>query len=868
MNNPFGKIVEIIIAVLLMFFFPLLYFGLRTDSAAQQVVETKSADIMDTVRTQGYLTKDMYDTFLGQLDATGNVYDVHMEHKELALEPEYRLKSPEEVTGDQDDAWNGENIYHYHPVSTELPNISDPANTDGLNTETNESIMAKAVDGPPDPNHVHTEACYDEFEQGINYENIRIEYKYNSGNSATPTAYTFNIYNVKDGRLLVSIKRTVETDSSNGGRYSKYMATNYDSAGNLINAYSWQSGRTGCEAYLWWSILRGLTGVNIDQSNSVSNTFTCDSFLTKLSKTIHEANAINGLNGVIDIRLESQFERDLLGFIEATLDYGKVTVPVYSVKDITLSNKLYKNAIITRTKSDIFTNYLGEIECTYVNINMGTCTWYFDHIVNNRAEHGILNFPLKSEGDLLQSNITGRYFVYGGIDQSRVRPATLGDSNYNYIPATWEADLKLSDGTWQRCVIQRGVGNMAQIGATPKFSGYTGYIGILTRDATSWTGGRDVYHQVFRYSWYDPVLNRYYGFTELYFDWPLNEVPHNYYTSGSFYTETGGAMWDYVFTGMDPSYSFGENFYYKHGNTLECSRIITSITATNPVQKVYINEPLIATVIVTYLDGSTKTKIAAADFVPNTIVSDKTVTLSLYGEVAGVRTGPFTCPITVTVIPRTKTCVNGHTYNLNNDGSDPGCPYCAGWLKSLEVRIPANGVLTIYRGTALIDNGVVLLATYLNGRQEMLYSGYVDNLDKYYVGSQDVTLSYKGKNTTLKVIVKRNLKQCDVCGRYYELYPDDTDPGCPFCKALIPIFTGNVLKYYAKTYSDEILKELYSGSGTYYFKTGDYLAIDVVNRSETFGMKLLGIIFPNKMEESIHVEYGGVIRDETKVSKK
>jgi len=118
-----------------------------------------------------------------------------------------------------------------------------------------------------------------------------------------------------------------------------------------------------------------------------------------------------------------------------------------------------------------------------------------------------------------------------------------------------------------------------------------------------------------------------------------------------------------------------------------------------------------------------------------------------------------------------------------------------------------------------------------------LYSGYVNNLDTNYVGTQTVTISYKGKYTTLKVTSRRNIGRCGICG-----------------------------KYYAESYSDEILKELYEGSGTYYFKAEDYFSIDITNRSKTLGTRVLGIAIPDIPLTSIHVEYGGAIRDETQVS--
>ena len=217
-----------------------------------------------------------------------------------------------------------------------------------------------------------------------------------------------------------------------------------------------------------------------------------------------------------------------------------------------------------------------------------------------------------------------------------------------------------------------------------------------------------------------------------------------------------------------------------------------------------------------------------------------------------------TCTITISVIPRTKLCLNGHTYNLNSDGSDPGCPYCKAWLRSLELVEPASGSITIDRGTSLSDNGVSLLAVYLDGRTEYLTEGYIDNLDKQYVGAQIVTIGYKGMYASLTVITKRNRILCPVCGRYYELYPDGSDPGCPYCRSRTPVFTGNVMKYYTEHHTKEILKELYEGSGTYYFNDWDNLTITARNVGGSWSNKFLAFFGFNR--GFVQSRYGGYIR--------
>ena len=218
-------------------------------------------------------------------------------------------------------------------------------------------------------------------------------------------------------------------------------------------------------------------------------------------------------------------------------------------------------------------------------------------------------------------------------------------------------------------------------------------------------------------------------------------------------------------------------------STLDCGAMVTSISPTHSSQTVATGDPLITTVLVTHADGSTSTQIGTCNFSTAAVASNRTVTITYSYTVDGV-TYSKTCNITVNVVQRTKTCGNGHVYNMNSDGTDPGCPYCKAWIKSLTFVYPTSGVVTIYKGTSLEDNNVTLLATYLDGHTEYLYDEYLNNLDKEYVGTQVVTLTYKGVYKTLTVITKRNLTQCSTCGKYYELYPDNSDPGCPYCLSL------------------------------------------------------------------------------------
>lgn len=275
--------------------------------------------------------------------------------------------------------------------------------------------------------------------------------------------------------------------------------------------------------------------------------------------------------------------------------------------------------------------------------------------------------------------------------------------------------------------------------------------------------------------------------------------------------------------------------------TCMCDEIIVSIVATNPNQTIYTGEELITTINITYLDGSRKTAIGMCSFNTNNIGMNQTVTISYDGKDSPTTTKRFTTTINVSVLSRTKVCANGHTYWLKEDGSDPGCPYCNQWLRNLELISPSSGYLEMIQDTTLEQNGVKVRATFLNGTSTILTTGYVHNLDNHYIGEQTVTIGYRGMYVTLKVRVNRKKRVCTICGKEYELYPDGSDPGCPYCLALIPVFTGNILTYYSEIPMSEIRKEI-EEHGVYPMERGDEFTVHISNKTDTPSTKLLSIL--------------------------
>lgn len=637
MEHGFNNIIDLLIAILLMFLVPLLYFGLKQDSLTSQLLDEKTQNFVENVRTQGYLTKSMYETYRNDLDKIQVIGEIQIQHKESIQEPEYRLKTVEEVIDEQNSTWNGDNKYTYVPVSTEIPQVTDPINSDGIiNTETNESILANAVDGSSDLGHIHDSSCY----VGHIHNTSCYLVHYHSGNS-----------------------------TSGGGCYG---------------------------------------GVNYNYHNHKTSCYhTHSSYYCYTSKTCGGS---------------ATYSHSSSG------NYGSTLCPTCGV-----------------SVDDGYVEYYKCITCG----------------------------------------------------------ASMGGIYYNLT--TYHCGKKLRNGTGTTYNIK---------------SSCTATRSVLTCTISTT----------------DPIC-------------------------GKTTSTIEGVSSYYINCGKSSGTSY-LNCSKSVDTTPDCNQLIMGISPTHPTQTVYINNPLITTATVTYKNGSTKVVICSTDFATNTILQNHNVTLTYSNSVEGIVYGPYTCTITVTVIPKTNTCIRGHTYNLNYDGSDPGCIYCNSWLEKLEILSPESKEVTIYKGGVLEDNNVILLATYLSGRTESLTSGYAHNFDSNFVGSQNVIISYKGLYTTLKVITKRNLILCKTCKKLYELYPDNMDPGCPYCAALIPIFTGNVLKYYGETYSNEIENELYNGVGVYYFKAGDYMNVKVIKKNKSIGSKLLGII-PGMETVIIQSEYGGRIRDES-----
>ncbi|OAB38445.1 hypothetical protein PGLA_20350 [Paenibacillus glacialis] len=136
MELSLSKILGIFIAVVLLFGYPLYQQALRQDELSQIVVHSAVVEFVDASRTKGYITPKMYLDFNKKLGATGNQYDIQLEHLHKKYNPDYTdPANPSSFVDSFTTYFDG----HY---TEEVMKILFPNNTNALDNEHRRYVMA------------------------------------------------------------------------------------------------------------------------------------------------------------------------------------------------------------------------------------------------------------------------------------------------------------------------------------------------------------------------------------------------------------------------------------------------------------------------------------------------------------------------------------------------------------------------------------------------------------------------------------------------------------------------------------------------------------------------------------------------------
>lgn len=78
MSDAFGKITGFLLAAVLMYFIPVVFFANRQQNIAQLYIIAESTELVETVKNTGRLTRDMYETFENDVMSLGGRYSIKL----------------------------------------------------------------------------------------------------------------------------------------------------------------------------------------------------------------------------------------------------------------------------------------------------------------------------------------------------------------------------------------------------------------------------------------------------------------------------------------------------------------------------------------------------------------------------------------------------------------------------------------------------------------------------------------------------------------------------------------------------------------------------------------------------------------------
>lgn len=87
MKEFFSDSIAIVIVLVGLFVLPMVFLAERQDTITQSLVYTKTVNFVQEVQEQGYISQEMYNDFTRELDNTGLIFNIEMEHVHDVISP-------------------------------------------------------------------------------------------------------------------------------------------------------------------------------------------------------------------------------------------------------------------------------------------------------------------------------------------------------------------------------------------------------------------------------------------------------------------------------------------------------------------------------------------------------------------------------------------------------------------------------------------------------------------------------------------------------------------------------------------------------------------------------------------------------------
>ncbi len=202
-----------------------------------------------------------------------------------------------------------------------------------------------------------------------------------------------------------------------------------------------------------------------------------------------------------------------------------------------------------------------------------------------------------------------------------------------------------------------------------------------------------------------------------------------------------------------------------------CKSEIVKIMVNTDFIRVPNGSELPITVIAVYTDGS-QYEVGVSEWSSNyrpELVGLQEITISYLG---------LTTAIVVEVTAQERNCpVCGLNYSFNEDGTDPGCPYCSKEVIGIDVLEES---VTI---EAHMNLPITVMVTFKDGHTAPI-TDWTTNLVADSPGTYEVTIYYQAATDTISVtIVEEGRSICPYCGLAYDF--SDSPAGCPDCSKIL-----------------------------------------------------------------------------------
>lgn len=100
MEDNVQTIIMSLVAIIIFFIFPTYIAYEKKDDIAYSIALKATQTFVDNVRSKGYVSKDMYSVYVGELAKSGNSYDIQLEHMRKRVDPVTNMYTENTTSGE------------------------------------------------------------------------------------------------------------------------------------------------------------------------------------------------------------------------------------------------------------------------------------------------------------------------------------------------------------------------------------------------------------------------------------------------------------------------------------------------------------------------------------------------------------------------------------------------------------------------------------------------------------------------------------------------------------------------------------------------------------------------------------------------